>query len=386
LAIPAFSTPVDCTSWVTGGLWPAELSKVTAETATLAEYLKTDLQRIVEATNDMLKTIQRAGLAESVRHEEEARVIEEAQARAVQRVESTTRQLHTPAAERSAGSDVDRTQVVPAVTDVEPPAAAPADAAPQSQVTAVQPMAGQESESSRGRHRGRADDNTEEAAPAPATEIIEAVVDTESADQRLRRLLAFVARQAPRLNWGVGDRPDSSTVIATDLAHGWIPPGITLPKGVRLLPPQRRTGTVAALVADTTRNATYFPGDRLGWPDDFAPTTSSVRPRELPPVREWERLLSDATHRREGLPRMVHTLVEAAAEGARVREDEVDLLRVHLDTALHQLLLQYPDVDLALLLNCLLLAAAEAAVTGDSISSNYHLAWFRKLHGPAAGR
>ena len=47
LTIPAFSSPVDCTPWVTGGLWPAELSPATDETATLAKYLKDDLQRIL---------------------------------------------------------------------------------------------------------------------------------------------------------------------------------------------------------------------------------------------------------------------------------------------------------------------------------------------------
>ena len=44
---------------------------------------------------------------------------------------------------------------------------------------------------------------------------------------------------------------------------------------------------------------------------------------------------------------------------------EVDVLRVHLDTARYQLFAQYPDPDNALLLNCLLLAATEAIVTGD---------------------
>jgi hypothetical protein len=76
---------------------------------------------------------------------------------------------------------------------------------------------------------------------------------------------------------------------------------------------------------------------------------------------------------------MVHTLAKAAAAGTGVAEEEIDLLRVHLDTARYQVLTQYPQVNPALLLNCLLLAATEAAVTGDPISTNYHLAWFQKL-------
>jgi hypothetical protein len=75
-------------------------------------------------------------------------------------------------------------------------------------------------------------------------------------------------------------------------------------------------------------------------------------------------------------------VARAAAAGTGVVEEEIDLLRVHLDTARYQLMIQYPDLDPALLLNCLLLAATEAAVTGDSVAANYHLAWFRKLTTP----
>ena len=32
LTIPAFSSPADCTPWVTGGLWPAELSSASGPT------------------------------------------------------------------------------------------------------------------------------------------------------------------------------------------------------------------------------------------------------------------------------------------------------------------------------------------------------------------
>jgi hypothetical protein len=82
---------------------------------------------------------------------------------------------------------------------------------------------------------------------------------------------------------------------------------------------------------------------------------------------------------------MVHTLARAAAAGTGVAEEEIDLLRVHLDTVRYQLLTQHPNVDLALLLNCLLLAATEGAVTGDSTSANYHLAWFQKLSAATDG-
>jgi hypothetical protein len=148
------------------------------------------------------------------------------------------------------------------------------------------------------------------------------------------------------------------------------------------LEPGRRTGKVSALVGETRRTVTYAPGDSVGRLDDFAETKASAQLRELPAVEDlgWE--LSQATHWRDGLPRMVHTLARAAAAGTGVAEEEIDLLRVHLDTARYQLLIQYPNINPALFLNCLLLAATEAAVTGDSVSANYHFAWFQKLSAP----
>jgi Family of unknown function (DUF5631)/Family of unknown function (DUF5632) len=388
LATPAFSSPVDCTAWVTGGLWPAELSTVTPETGTLAEYLKADLQRITTSANDELKVIKRAGMPDAVRRAEEARVIDEARARAVRRVESTVRHLHAAKAktptERTRpqgdvafiGRDFANRRAIPAVTDEDPDVGVVVD-------TLAGPPVGEtkEPEGAEGRYRASDDANADEPTLAP--EAGEPAVANESDDERLRRLLAFVAHQEPRLNWAVGDRSDGTAVLATDLAHGWIPPGITLPAGVRLLEPGRRTGKVSALVGESTRTATYAPGDSLGRPDDLADTTASAQPRELPAVADpgWE--LSQATHWRDGLPRMVHTLARAAAAGTGVAEEEIDLLRVHLDTARYQLFTQYPDVNPALLLNCLLLAATEGAVTGDPVSANYHLAWFQKLSAPA---
>lgn len=413
LTIPAFSSPGDCTPWVTGGLWPAELSTTAAESDTLAEYLKADLQRITRSANDELRTIQLAKMPDLVRQAEEARVIDEARARAVRRVESTIRELHAIKApapveherpqdvESLGAADLEKTQSIPADTDVETPVDASTDAAPEPQeaiegerdkppVGAV--VAGQvgaeedQPDGSEGRHRAWDDDNADEATTASRPEPIEAPVAaaaTKSDDERLQELLAFVVHQEPRLNWAIGDRSDGTTVLVTDFAHGWIPPGIAVPEGVRLLEPERRTGKVSALVGETRRTVTYAPGDSLGWLDDFAETKASAQPRELPAVDDlgWE--LSQATRWRDGLPRMVHTLARAAAAGTGVAEEEIDLLRVHLDTARYQLLIQYPNLDPALFLNCLLLAATEGAVTGDSVSANYHLAWFHKLNAPA---
>ncbi|HTQ21266.1 DUF5631 domain-containing protein [Mycobacterium sp.] len=583
LTIPAFSSPIDCTPWVIGGLWPAELSTITDETATVADYLRDDLQRIASSTNDQVKIIRRAGMTDPARQAEEARVIEQARARAVQRVESTLRQLETlraasparptspPAAQDLAGTDIDKTQVIPAVTDDEPPAAPaesdvpeilesaaepeplpsvgrpdalPLDSAPPEPPAAPSPDPGPEIAAppaeplpSAGPPVGLPVDDGEpepiadpgpeipappaeplpnagppvvdyQPEPPESTTLRDAVVadsylpdppvaltpdpgfqvsappaeplpsagppvglpvDDDEPDppvaltpdpgfqvsappaeplpnagppvglpvdddepeppaapspdpgyqipaplpepqhqpqpqpqqvyqapeasrtaepdsKRLQRLLAFVVRQEPRLNWAVGDYADGRTVLVTDLAHGWIPPGIALPEGVQLLGPERRAGKVSVLLGETTRVLTYAPGDSLDWSTEVAETGASVQPRELPTVDDlgWE--LGQATHWRDGLPRMVHTLAKAAAAGTGVVDDEVDLLRVHLDTACHQLLAQYPDVDPALLLNSQLLAATEGIVTGDPISANYHLSWFQKLNAPPASQ
>lgn len=560
--MPAFSSPIDCTPWVTGGLWPAELSTVTAETATLAEHLKADLQRIAHAANDELKLLKRAGMAEASRQAAEARVIEEARARAVRRVESTIRYLHTvqtgarspappPPRPQASHPDLDKTQVLPTVrkdkaapeapapgrpeptpperrwrpresvvepdpgSDSSPTAgrepadvshldetqvipviraepvlpappepapepasdqadsgrhhavvepsternepeapsepATPADAAAdvahldETQVIPVQrapepepepePEPGPEpvpevpvqrapepasDQADSGRHHAIVDEPvtaraepkvsrqevaaavTPDAADTPASAepaaVEPAAAEPETAafaairppdekplppkrfdDQRLNRLLEFVVRQEPRLNWAIGDRADGTTILVTDLAHGWIPSGISLPAGVRLLEPERRSGRVAALIGETARVVTYTPGDSLRRSADFAATRSSVEPRALPVIDDLANVLSAAIRGRDDLPKIVPRLAQAAAAGTVVVDQEVDVLRVHLDTARYQLLVQYPNVNPALLLKCLLMAATEGIASGDSVSANYHLAWYQKL-------
>jgi hypothetical protein len=495
--IPAFRSPVDCTPWVTGGLWPAELSTVTAETAPLVKYLKADLQRIVNSANEELKNIRCAGLIDSTRQAEEARVINDARAFAVRRVESTVRHLHNmksklPTEHRPVNGAVDTEkttrfklapprpeptpptyipapvapeqdfQPVPSVEqpkswepepleDWEPPFAEPAEpetaefetaafeaAEPETfELETAQPEIA-EPEESQPKHAFESDDTEvlEELAsllqeitplaeppvieplavqpvvveplavelpaveppnPAPAagrtepgTDVTEAtrhlpvVEPTESERDRLERLLKFVARQEPGLRWAIGTREDGATLLVTDLAHGWIPPGITLPAEVRLLEPAWRTGTAAALLGQTTLTAKYAPGDPLGWATDYEVTDTSSQPRELPVVDDLGWLLGEATHWRDGLPRMVNTLAKAGAAGTGIVEAEIDILRVYLDTSRYQLLAQYPDIDAGLLLNCLLLAATEGIATKNQVSANYHFAWFQSLSAPPA--
>lgn len=357
-----------------GGLWPAELAKVTPETALLADYLNADLRRIADSANEKLHAIGRSGLAGQDRQAAEARVVNVARAFAVLRVESTVRQLHREALDlgteylglNPVSTPVESTEPVaeqPRHRLPEPVGAGPADP-PVTQVKAEPvPVA-------------------LDPVPAPPPVVPEV---TESDDQRLQRLLAFVARQQPGLRWAIGRYPDGVTRLATDIAGGWIPPGIDLPADVELLDPVPRTGTAAEMLGVAMASAAYSPGDRLGWASDVAVTEVSVQPRSLPPVEDLGWQLGEVTHWREGLPRMANTLVRAGSAGTGVAEAEIDLLRVYLDTMRYQLLGQYPDVDSALVLNCILLSAAEGIATGDTVSANYHYSWYLALSAGSSG-
>jgi hypothetical protein len=452
---------------VTGGLWPAELSTVTADTAPLVKYLKADLQRIVDSANEELKGIRRAGWADPTRQAEESRVINEARAFAVRRVESTVRHLRNmkqklPAAEYRPVNGADGTEktqrfkLAPARPESnestdgsaspspehpehvhlptapveqpdswEPAAETPEQAPPVAEPTTPEPTTPEptypfESDDTEvlaeiatvlqeiaplaeapvdrtPRHQPVERPPEEPAAPSPAIpraepEIDDAettrhqvpLVEPESERERLERLLKFVARQEPGLRWAIGNRDDGTALLVTDLAHGWIPPGITLPADVGLLGPGRRTGTATALLGPTSMLATYAPGDPLGWATDYDATETSSQPRELAPVDDLGWLVGEATHWRDGLARMVNTLAKAGASGTGILDAEIDILRVYLDTSRYQLLAQYPDIDPGLLLNCLLLAATEGIATKNPVNANYHFAWFQMLNAPPA--
>jgi len=331
--VPTFDTPADCTPWVIGGLWPVELATVTPETAAVADYLQNDLRRIADSANERIKGLWHAGLPEDVRRAEEARIINVARAFAVLRVESTVRQLRH-------GSTGFNAEHLSLTADPERP--------PPSAV---------------------------EVEPAPAITPVPSAAETE----RLARLLHFVARQEPGLRWAVGERADGTTILVTDLAHGWIPSGIALPKGVELPLPGRRRGRASELLGEVVASVAYQPGDPIGSRANEPPPATSIEARRLPEVEALDSKLAEATRSREGLPRLAHTLAGTAAAGTGVLDAEVDVLRVHCETARYRLLGRYPDADAALLVNCLLLAATEALATGDAVSANYHFSWFEAL-------
>jgi hypothetical protein len=225
-----------------------------------------------------------------------------------------------------------------------------------------------------------------QAVAATATGAVAGAASANAtARARLQRLVSAVARQQPRLAWAAGDRPDNTTVLATDLASGWIPPGIDLPAAVTLLPPERRRGDLETLLGEVSVAAGYTPIHHI--PEEDEPVPTSPRPRHVPDIDElgWE--LNQATQWRDGLPRLAHTLAKAASAGTGVVEKEVDQLRAHLATISVRVLDSYPDqVDSHDVGNWQLLAAIDALVAGDKTAANYHLAWFQACSTTTTGQ
>lgn len=182
----------------------------------------------------------------------------------------------------------------------------------------------------------------------------------ESAMRELRQITGRVPVEIPRMRGAGGSDLDTTRLM----------PAVTVVQPAD----QACTDWPVAAAED---DETYTPGDSLRRAVDSTAPTSSVQPRALPAIAGLSVELGIATQRHDGLPKIVHAMATAAGNGAAA--EEVDLLRVHVDTALHHVLAQYPRVDPALLLNCMLLAATERSVTGDPIAANYHFAWFREL-------
>jgi hypothetical protein len=222
-------------------------------------------------------------------------------------------------------------------------------------------------------------------AAAAGGAVAGAVSADATARIRLQCIVDAVARQESRLAWSAGDRPDESTVLITDLAGGWIPPGIEIPAAVTLLEPGRRRGDLVALLGEVKLAVTHTPDRYVPEADEPVPT--SPRPRHAPEIEElgWE--LGSATRFRDGLPRMAHTLAKAASSGTGVDGPEVEELHQYLDEIGERVLGAYPDeVDRNEVGNWQLLAAIEALVRGDRTAANYHFAWFQASMTSVSGQ
>jgi Family of unknown function (DUF5631)/Family of unknown function (DUF5632) len=226
---------------------------------------------------------------------------------------------------------------------------------------------------------------TESAIASAGGALAGALSADATARRRLQRLVAAVADQQPRLSWAVGDRADDTTILVTDLASGWIPPGIEIPSALTLLEPARRRGDIEALLGEVKLAAATQAGHYRPESDTDEPVPMSPRPRRAPEVEELNWHLSDATHFRDGLPRLAHTLARAASRGTGVLESEAEDLHNQMTALADRVLDSYPDhVDAADLGNWQLLAAIEALVNGDKAAANYHLAWFLACNTTAA--
>lgn len=208
-----------------------------------------------------------------------------------------------------------------------------------------------------------------------------AVAHERSERDHLRRLLNAVARQQPALAWGIGQRDDGVTLLVTDLAGGWLPPGIEIPATSTVLEPRNHvvdpsseTRGIEKLLGPVVVAAAHASGQRV--PDDPEPVNLSTRPVRAPAIEDlgWE--LCRAAQWRDGLPRLAHTVARAAAADTGVLESEIDLLREHLAAIAQKVLAAYPNSDPQTLGNWQLLAAIEALAAGRRRAANYHLAWF----------
>ncbi|MFM9035518.1 MAG: DUF5631 domain-containing protein, partial [Mycobacterium sp.] len=195
---------------------------------------------------------------------------------------------------------------------------------------------------------------------------------------RLHSLLTAVARQRPELRWALGDLGNGTILLVTDLACGWIPPGVRIPTGVGLLPPAARPADLAALLGGSVLTAVYQPGPGPAAADGETAVPDCAR--ETVPVDDlaWE--LSQTVRGRDGLPRLAHTLARAASSGTGVLDSEIALLRRHLDATAGEVLDSYPAaVNHDRVADWQLLAAVDALVHERITTANYHFAWFLAL-------
>ena len=226
---------------------------------------------------------------------------------------------------------------------------------------------------------------TESAIASAGGALAGAVSADATARARLQRLVAAVAGQQPRLSWAVGDRADDTTVLVTDLASGWIPPGIEIPSALTLLEPARRRGDLEALLGEVRLAAATEADHYRPESETDEPVPMSPRRRLVPEVEDlgWE--LNRATLYRDGLTRLAHTLATAASKNTGVLESEAEELHSQLTALADRVLDSYPDhVNAADVGNWQLLAAIEALVNEDRIAANYHLAWFLACNTAAA--
>lgn len=195
----------------------------------------------------------------------------------------------------------------------------------------------------------------------------------------LQQMVGSLARQQPSLKWLVAERTDGTKVAVCEVMSGWIPPGITLPVGVSVLPPEQRSGPMSGWVGSVANSALYGPGNRIEGRN--VPSVAGEEAFAVVDIAEdlGERV-AEATNR-PGLPRITNTLVRAAVSGSGVLPAELDVLNVHLETAVQMLLAEAPDVNAEEAVSCMLMGAAAAIAAGRARLAAYHYGWFEAIAG-----
>jgi len=228
---------------------------------------------------------------------------------------------------------------------------------------------------------------TEKAFAATTMGATAGLISEHSAARKtLRTVVEAVARQQPNVNWAAGKRPDGSIVLVTDIASGWIPPGIEIPAGVQLLDPAPRRGSLETLLGDVIEAESWAAGQHLPSSKDAPPVNMSLRARDLPPVDDLSWELTQVTNWRDGLPRLAHTLAKAGVSGTGVLPNEIELISEHLRLVSAAALQNYPaSIDGSAVGNWQLLAAIHALITDQKTALNYHFAWFKALNMASQG-
>lgn len=198
-----------------------------------------------------------------------------------------------------------------------------------------------------------------------------------------------VARQEPSIGWAAGLLDDDSTIVlTTDLAAGWVPPHVLLPAGVTLLMPSARRRDMSAVdllgavsVAAAHERHGYIPDSGAG-----DPVLSGERARYGHHVDELGPTLVDAIRRRSGLPRIAQTIAGAAVRRTGVLDSETDVLRAEIGGLRRDVIASYPQHDGGAVGDWMLLSAIDALVGGHQELAHYHLAWYIASFATTAGR
>ncbi|MEO6794853.1 MAG: DUF5631 domain-containing protein [Mycobacterium sp.] len=197
--------------------------------------------------------------------------------------------------------------------------------------------------------------------------------------QDLQRTVDAVARQAPQLAWAAGLRDDeTTTVLATDLAGGWIPPTVKLPPGVTLLDPAHRRRDMAAtdLLGAVIAAATHQPNTYIteAGPHDPIPGAGE-RARYGQHIDELGPTLIGVAGASSRLPRIVQTVARAVARRSGVADNEIDLFRQVVTDTATRVMSAYPEHAPRDVADWMLLAAIDALIDGSEETARYHLAW-----------